>query len=53
VGLSLAYRSPTECGVSECEREASIMRRPSPTSGCWPVEDKNICQNYDSYLGLP
>jgi hypothetical protein len=21
-------RSPTECGVSECDRESSIMRRP-------------------------
>ena len=24
--------SPTECGLSECDREASIMRRPWPTS---------------------
>jgi hypothetical protein len=23
-----------ECGVSECDREASIFRRPWPTSGC-------------------
>jgi hypothetical protein len=27
-------RNPTECGVSECYREASIMRRPWPTRGC-------------------
>ena len=27
-GLSLVQRSPTECGVSKCDREASIMRRP-------------------------
>jgi hypothetical protein len=27
-------RSPTECGVSECDREASMMRRPWPTRGC-------------------
>jgi hypothetical protein len=33
-GWSLVQRSPTECGVSECEREASIMRRPSLDSGC-------------------
>ena len=26
-GRSLVQRSPTECGVSECDREASIMRR--------------------------
>jgi hypothetical protein len=24
----------SECGVSECDREASIMRRPWPTRGC-------------------
>ena len=26
--------SPTECGVSECDRKASIMRRPWLTKGC-------------------
>jgi hypothetical protein len=26
----------TECSVSECDREASIMRKSWPTSGCWP-----------------
>ena len=31
---SLVQRSPTDCGVSECNREASIMRRPWPTGGC-------------------
>ena len=30
---SLVQRSPTECGVSECDRETSIMRRPWPTTG--------------------
>jgi len=34
VELSLAQMSPTECGVSECNREASTMRRPWPTKGC-------------------
>jgi hypothetical protein len=33
-GWSLVQRSPTECGVSECDREASVMRRPWPTRGC-------------------
>ena len=28
---SLVQRSPTECGVSECDREASTMRRPWST----------------------
>ena len=27
LGISLVQRSPTKCGVSECDREASIMRR--------------------------
>ena len=30
-GRSLVQRSPTECGVSECVREAAIMSKPSPT----------------------
>jgi hypothetical protein len=33
-GRSLVQRSLTECGVSECDREASIMRRPWPIRGC-------------------
>ena len=33
-GWSLVQRSPGECGVSECDREASIMRSPWPTGGC-------------------
>jgi hypothetical protein len=27
-GRSLVQRSPAECGVSECDREASTVRRP-------------------------
>ena len=33
-GFSLVQWSPTECGVSECDREASRMRGPWPTGGC-------------------
>ena len=33
-GWSLTRRSPTECGVSECDREASTMRGRWPTRGC-------------------
>ena len=33
-GLSLVQRSPTECGVSQCDREASTMRRSWPTRVC-------------------
>ena len=34
---SLVQRGPTDCGVSECDREASILWRPWPTRGCCPV----------------
>jgi len=27
VDCSLVQRSPTECGVSDCDREASIVRK--------------------------
>jgi len=39
-GWSLVQRSPTECGVSECVREASIMRRPWPTRDCCAMVKK-------------
>jgi hypothetical protein len=37
---SLVQRSPAECGVSECDREASPMRRPGPTRAVEPLEKK-------------
>jgi hypothetical protein len=37
-GRSLIQRSPTECGVSVRDREASEMRRPWPTGGCRAME---------------
>jgi hypothetical protein len=42
LGWSLVQRSPTECGVSECDREASIMMRPWPTGGCCAIRKKNL-----------
>jgi len=39
-GWSLVQRSPTECGVSECVREVSIMRRSWPTRGCCSKKNK-------------
>jgi hypothetical protein len=36
---SLMQRSPTECGVSRCDREASTMRRPWPTSSCRAIKN--------------
>jgi len=39
-GRSRVQRSPTEWGVSKCDREDSIMR-PRPSRGCWTTERKN------------
>jgi len=40
-GWSLVQRRPTECGVSECDRETSIIRRrPWPTGGCCAMREK-------------
>jgi hypothetical protein len=41
-GSSLVQRSPTECGMSEYDREAWIMRRPWLTRGCCAT-GKKIC----------
>jgi hypothetical protein len=40
-GWSLVKRSPTDCDVSECDREASIMRRPRPPRGCRVIGKRN------------
>ena len=37
-GWSLVQRSPTGCGVPECDREFSTMRRSWPTRGCRTME---------------
>jgi hypothetical protein len=39
-GWSLVQGSATECGVSEDDRGASIMRRPWPTRGCCAIGKK-------------
>jgi len=39
-GRSLIQTSPTECGVSEFDRESSIMRRPKSTRSCRNVKKK-------------
>ena len=38
---SLVQRSPTECGVSECDHESSTMRRPWTTGGCCIMVKRN------------
>jgi hypothetical protein len=40
-GWSPVHRRPTECGVSECNREASTMRKPLSTRG-WHFIKKNL-----------
>jgi hypothetical protein len=50
-GRSLVQRSPTECGESDCDREASIMRGPWPTRGCCVIGKKKylvLSENYDA-----
>ena len=41
-GWSLIWTSPTQCGVSEYDREAWTMRRPWPTTGCWAMKEKSV-----------
>jgi hypothetical protein len=36
LGQSLVQRSPTECGVSECDSESLTMRKPWPTRAVAP-----------------
>ena len=38
-GWSLVQRSPTECGVSECVREALLLRKPWPNGGCYAMKE--------------
>jgi hypothetical protein len=38
-GWPLVQRSPTQCGVSECGREASTMMMPWPTGGCCTIQN--------------
>ena len=38
---SLLQSNPTECGLSECDRAASRMRRPWPTRGCYAMKKKS------------
>ena len=35
---SSVRRGPTDCGVSECDREAWIMTRSWPTGGCCVIK---------------
>jgi len=48
-GRSLIQRSPTECGVSEWDREASIMRKRWPTTGYY-ARKKSISGIIHSFI---
>jgi len=41
-GWLLLQRSPNECGVSECDREASTMWRPWTNGGCRAIKNVNF-----------
>jgi hypothetical protein len=43
---SLVQRSPTVCGVSECDREASIHRRRNTDNSC----NQQKCQSFSAYF---
>jgi len=47
---SLVQRSPTECGVSECEREASTMKSPWQTRGCRVMEGEGDSHSHAAYV---
>jgi len=44
MGRSLFQRSPTDCDVSECDCEASMMRMPWPTRGLFGNREKSIAR---------
>ena len=43
-GLSDGPITHPECRVSECDREASMKRRPWPIRGCCPMGKKTLCR---------
>jgi hypothetical protein len=51
-GLSRVRKSPTECGLSECDREALITRRPWSTRGCCAMGKKRQMTIQDVVLIL-
>jgi hypothetical protein len=42
-GRLLVQRSPSECGVSECDLQTSTMRRPMPNRALEPSKGVMIC----------
>jgi hypothetical protein len=48
-GLITRPAESTECGVPECDCEASMMRRPSLTKVCCAMETKNLGTSYHKW----
>ena len=44
-GRSLVQRSPTQCGMSECDCESSIMGGPCPNGDWWAMVKKKNCMS--------
>ena len=51
-GWSFVQRSPTECGVSECDRKTSTTRRPWPTMGYCSIQTMKPTGREDSVVIL-
>jgi len=49
-GRLLVHSSPTESGVSECDLETSIMKRPRPIEGRWATKKKKTNEKTVSVL---
>ena len=49
-GRLLVQSSPTEPGVSECDLETSIMRRPRPIEGRWAM--KKIVRRWFQFISI-
>ena len=47
-GWSLAQKSSTDCGVSGCDHESSIMNRPWPNADVVPLY-KNMIHNFHKF----
>ena len=52
IGLITCPDESTECGVSECDRRASIKRRSCPTGVCCALEKKNHIRTHPLFTNL-
>ena len=41
----LVHKSPTDSGVTECDREVSIIQKPLPTRGCRATAGIKLTEN--------